>query len=131
MFIDFKESRLSSRILTIYVDSVINKDLVIPDSVNYIFLSGEKLKDQERIIHLKNKPDEWFMINFTNDPCLIETIYNKNLSDTLINDGVLLGEHEIQRIKTRFFKEVLKPAELYGKMHHFADSIIYQNPKLY
>ena len=71
LFIDFKDSRIDSRFFKMYIDSIFNKNLSIPDSVRYIFLSGEKLSDRERIIHFNNKPDEWCMINFTVAPCLI------------------------------------------------------------
>ncbi|WP_299578862.1 hypothetical protein [Mucilaginibacter sp.] len=127
LFIDFKESRISGSFLKMYIDSVLNKNLIVPDSVNYIFLSGNILNDQERIIHFKNEPDEWYMINFTTEPCWIGTIYNKKLADTLINNRTLLGKNEIQRVEKRFQTEVLKQAELYGKKKCLPDSVIYKN----
>jgi len=126
LFLDFKESRIRGEFLNRYVDSVFNKSLIIPDSINYIFLKGDSLKTQERIVHFKSNPEEWYMINFTTEPCWIETIYNKRLADTLINNSTLLGKNEIKRIEHRFQKELLIIAEQYGKNHHFPDSVIYQ-----
>ncbi|RWY49109.1 hypothetical protein [Mucilaginibacter gilvus] len=127
--ITFNDSRINSIFLTKYVDSVVNKNLIIPDSINYIFLSGEPLKEQERIIHFKNNPDEWYMINFNAAPCWIETIYCKNLTDTLVNNRTLLGDKEIDRIANRFRTEVINQAEHYGRKQSLPDSILYDVPK--
>ncbi len=123
----FNESKLNAVYLNNYVDSVRNNKIIIPDSIREIFFIGDKMSNNERLIHFESKPQEWYLINFDAAPCWIEAIYNPALSSTQIYDKRFISEAELNRVKKRFEVEVLKKAEQYGKNHHIADSTLYNS----
>jgi hypothetical protein len=124
LWITFNDSKLHPPFLENYIDSVRNKDVVIPDSILYIFKEGNKLDEQERLIHFEN-PDEWYLVIFDSSPGWIAFIYNPKISNHSINQREKLSKPELSRIENRYRKEVLNVAEKYGKDHHLPDSIIY------
>ena len=123
----FNESKLNAVYLNNYVDSVRNNKIIIPDSIKEIFFNGDKMSNNERLIHFESNPQEWYLINFDATPCWIEAIYNPALSSTQIYDKRFISEAELNRVKKRFEIEVLKKAEEYGKNHHLADSVLYNS----
>jgi hypothetical protein len=102
-----------------------NNEIIIPDSIKEIFFNGDKMANNERLIHFESKPQEWYLINFDANPCWIEAIYNPLLSNGMIHDKRFISEAELNRVKKRFESEVLIKAEQYGKDHHLADSTLY------
>lgn len=127
--INFNDNKLNTYFFEKYIDSVHNRNLIIPDTIKDIFLFGEKLTEQERLIYFDHRPKEWYIINLSASPCWIESIYNKELSIRLINNRDSLGKKELKRVEMRFRNEILKPAEDYGKAQHLPDSILYNKYK--
>jgi hypothetical protein len=124
--ITFNDNNLNSFFLENYIDSVRNKNIVIPDSISYSFLFGNKIEENERLIHFKNSPEEWYMISFDATPCWIMSILNNKLNHyRIISDREELDDDQLKRIEKRFGDEILKPAEEYGKRHGLPDSILY------
>ena len=121
----FNESKLNAIYLNKYVDSVQNKGIIIPDSINQIFFNDDTIRDNERLIQFENKPQEWYLIDFDASPCWIEAIYNPTLSSFMIHDKRFISAAELTRIRNRFQSEILNKSEAYGKNHHIADSILY------
>lgn len=126
LFISFYNSRLSGKYLKNYIDNVRDKNIIVPDSIKDIFLFGDTIDNRQRFVYFKSSPEEWYMILFYTQPCLIENIYNKTLSNHVINDRSVLGDKEIERIQLRFRNEILIPAEQYGKLHHVPDTVMYR-----
>ena len=124
LWITFNDSKLHPAFLENYIDSVRNKNLIIPDTILDKFLRGGTLDEQERLIHFDN-PDDWYMVVFDSSPGWIALIYNQNLSDEAINEREKISESEIERIEHRYRTEILNSAEKYGKNHHLPDSVIY------
>jgi len=120
----FNDSKLSPVFLTKYVDSVRNKNLVIPDSIAYEFFKGDTIPDQERLLHFQN-PDEWYRVMFNAGPCWVGEIYNPKLANKVINDPKDLSDIELKRIENRIRQELFAPAIKYGKAQHLPDSVIY------
>src|SRR5579862_9646573 len=121
----FNDSKLNSLYLLKYVDSVQNKGFLVPDSISYIFFTGDTISENQRIVYFSNNPKEWYLINFDAAPCWIESIYNPNLSNGAIYDKRFISSTELERIRIRFINEILKKTEMYGKEHHIPDSILY------
>lgn len=118
LFITFNESKANTKSIKKYIDSAINKNEVMPDSIKEKFLSGNELPANERIIHFKNNPEEWYRIVFDADPCWIKSIYNRQLADTVIHNRSLLGNKEIDRIKVRFEREILNRVQQNGNVNN-------------
>jgi hypothetical protein len=123
--ITFNGQNLSSVFFKKYVDVVRNKNLVITDDVKNVFLNGETLNDDERIIYFKNNPEEWYMVSFDASPFWIKYIYSPKISNVLIYQNKQMENSEFVRIKTRIENELIKPAIQYGKENKIADSIIF------
>jgi hypothetical protein len=123
--ITFNESRLDGVYIKKYLDTVQNKGESIPDSILDVFFNGDKIEENERIVHFKKAPEEWYLINFDASPCWIESIYNPNLSNGGIYDKSFLNKADLKRIKRRFISDVLNEAEIYGKQRHLPDSVMY------
>jgi|SRR6185437_8704614 len=125
--VTFDDVNIKGSFLKKYIDSIRNKDLVIPSSIKDNFLHGSKLSESERLVYFKDKPQEWYLISFDISPCWIEYIYNKQLSPVSINKREFLGDEQLKRIEMRFRNEVIKPAESYGREHHLPDSVLYND----
>lgn len=112
-----------------YIDSVYNKGVMPPDSVLERLVGYDnKILPTEKIVFIPNdstgNPDEYFLINLFGSPCVIVSIYNADISKEAIYNRKDLTKRQIERIKSRFTKEVLQKAEMYGLKNHLPDSIL-------
>ena len=119
--ISFRDSKIDPYFLENYIDGVRNKNLVVPDSIKYIFLQGDSLGQDDRLVYFKGKPKEWYEINFAMSPCWIMRIYNPEFADSSINQRVVLGDKEIERIETRF-----RRGKFYSRQSSMVKSTIYR-----
>jgi len=126
--INFEKSKINGTFLQNYVDSVLNKKIVIPDSIKSLFYISNvqhDLNENQRIIYFRDNPIEWYLVGFEINPCWIEAIYSPSIRDIAIFKKQTLSEAEIKRIKKRFQFEVLDKAESYGKDNYTPDTVLY------
>ncbi|OAQ37976.1 hypothetical protein A5893_16545 [Pedobacter psychrophilus] len=102
--ISFDNSKVSSQSLREYIDKTSDR---IPDSIVTFFYEDENIPQNERVVHFKNKPEEWYLIDFSITPCWILAIYNPDLSDSAFTNYNQLSDKELIRIKKRFELEIL------------------------
>ncbi len=123
--ITFDDSGVKQHFLEYYIDSVRNKNLIIPDSVSNIFDNINKLDTLTRLVYFDRNPREWYMVNFSSRTCWIQYIYNKKLSDKMLNERFAVKDSELRRIELRFRNEILLPAERYARSKTLPDSLVY------
>ncbi len=123
-------TKLSGDFILFYIDSVLNKTEKTPDSIkSKFYISNEQhdLFPDDRLVHFKGNPDEWYLVAFDATPCWIAAIYApKHMSFPLYKRDSL-DEGQINRIKSRFKTEVLDKAAAYAQEHHVADSVVYEH----
>lgn len=123
----FTDCKLQNRYLMAYIDTVVNKGKPIPDSINFKFFANGVPGSIERVVHLVEEPEEWYVVSFDVVEPWIEFIYNRNLDPVnMIRERKLLSKKDIERIHERFSSEIIKSAEDFGLRNHIPDSIIYR-----
>ena len=123
--IDLEDTTINYSTLAYYIDSVLNKGIHFPDSIKskfYINSVQTDLHEDNRLIHFKEHPEEWYLIEFQGSPCIIDAIYNARLSINPIFDRGQLGEAQVSRIRMRVKMEIFHKANLYAKENHIFDS---------
>jgi hypothetical protein len=122
-------TNFKSSYIEFYIDSVLNKHVVIPDSIKSQFYISSEQKDlfeEDRLVYFTSYPDEWYLIAFDANPCWIKMVYTKRLNkDYPIANPSLLSKSELLRVKKRFQTEILDGARLYAKRNYIPDSIVY------
>jgi hypothetical protein len=100
-------------------DSIANEDSLLSfldtalksDSINYQVSdssNGVKLSLGNRVIHFKNKPEEYYQIVVAKSYCTILGVYNNKIKyNEWIYSRTKIQENEIRRVKKRFEEEVL------------------------
>jgi len=123
--IDLKDTTINYSTLAYYIDSVLNKGKHFPDSIKsqfYINSVQTDLHEDNRLIHFKEDPEEWYLIEFQGSPCIVDAIYNPKLSLNPIFEREQLGEGQVSRIENRVKIEIFYKAKLYAKENHIFDS---------
>jgi hypothetical protein len=123
--VDLEDTTISYSTLVYYIDSVLNKGILFPDSIKsqfYINSIQTDLHPGDRLIHFKEGPEEWYLIEFQGSPCIIDAIYNPKLSINPIFDRGQLTEDQVSRIKNRVKTEIFYNAKLYARENHIFDS---------
>ena len=127
LFITFPDCKLQNEYLKAYIDTVINKNESIPDSINFKFFANGTPDINESVIHFAKEPEEWYVVSFDVSQPWIKFIYNRRLdSVNMIRQRKLLSKNDILRIHNRFSNEIIKSAETFGLNNHIPDSVIYQ-----
>ncbi|MEO6981031.1 MAG: hypothetical protein ABI113_21730 [Mucilaginibacter sp.] len=121
----FNDSKLAPGFIKTYIDSVRNKNFVIPDSIKEIFFVGDSIRWDESLVYFNNAPKEWYLVRFSSAPGSIESIYNPELSIAPIIRKTDLTEEKIRQIEVRYRKEILDSVILYGKKRHLPDSVVF------
>ncbi|OQP40664.1 hypothetical protein A4H97_34215 [Niastella yeongjuensis] len=125
--ITFPDCKIQNEYLKSYVDTVINRNVSIPDSINFKFFENGIPDINESIVHFAEEPVEWYVVSFDVSQPWIKFIYNRRLdSVNMIRERKLLSEKDILRIRRRFSNEVIKSAEVFGLSNHIPDSVIYR-----
>jgi hypothetical protein len=115
--INFEDSSLVAS-LPSYIDSVLNKDIHFPDSIKsqfYINNVQTDLHEDDRLIHFKERPEEWYLIELQGNPCIINAIYNPQISTSVIFEEEKLSESQLTRIRNRMKTEIFDKARLYAR----------------
>jgi hypothetical protein len=115
--------KLANSYIKFYIDSVLNKNKILPDSIKsqfYISNDQKELSLTDRIVHFKNNPEEWYLIAFDATPCWIASIYSPSISNIAIYNKEQLNQDQLERIKNRFQHEILDSAELYINQNHIS-----------
>ena len=90
-----------------YVDFVLTKDTSrygVDSLLNGIFIGKDN-----RVIHFKIQPEEYYFMSFNTAPCWIKGIFNKKIDAVdWIYDIKKINSVEINRIRFRFTNEVLQ-----------------------
>ena len=109
-----------------YFDSVLNKDVHIPDSIKskfYISSVQTDLNGGDKLIHFKERPEEWYLVELWGDgQTVIRAVYSPEISDNAIFDKIYLTERQIMRIRNRMQTEILEKMDLYGRKNHASDT---------
>jgi len=121
----FNDSKLSATFIKTYIDSVRNKNLIIPDSIKAVFFKGDSIRRDETLVYFSNSPKEWYLVNFSSTPGAIERIYNPLLAYGSIASRAKLSDEKITQIEERYRKEILDSVIIYGRKHHLPDSIVF------
>lgn len=108
------DSRINYDDLAYYVDSVLNRDLVIPDSIKGILYGYDNLQPFERVIYFDSEPKEYFLVNFFGKPIVIESVLNESLSNYAIYRKEDLSEDQIAKIEKKFRVEILDKVVAYA-----------------
>ncbi len=127
--ISFPKSKIDGSFLEYYIDSILNKTIVLSDSVKSNFFISDiqdDLNENQRVVHFKTYPEEWYLIGLEINPCWIEAIYNPLISNDAVFDKKWLSENEMSRIKNRFQVEILDQAESYATENNIPDSVVYK-----
>ena len=86
----FEDSSLNYSLRTYFIDSVLNKDIHFPDSIKskfYISNIQTDLDDGDKLIHFKERPEEWYLVRLLGDgQSVIAAIYNPEILDDAIFD---------------------------------------------
>ena len=107
LHINFEDSiKISSHVLR-YVDLILAKDTSrygVDSLMNGIFIGKDN-----RIIHFKVQPEEYYFMSFNSAPCWIKGIFNKkNDAVDWIYNIKKITPIDISRIRFRFKNEVLQ-----------------------
>jgi len=126
--INIDSQKINNAFIQFYIDSVLNKAAKIPDSIKSLFYINNVQNDlhvNDRLVHFREYPEEWYLVAFDATPCWIKTVYNKNLNADPVDDVKQLNKDDIERIKNRFKTSVLNMAEQYAKDNSIPDSGVY------
>jgi hypothetical protein len=121
-------TNLKDDYIIFFIDSVLNKNNFITDSIkSQFFISNDQkdLNSDDRIVYFKEYPEEWYLISFDATPCWIKAVYNNHLGNVAIFEPSQLTQYEFRRIKKRFQIEILNKATLYAKEKNIPDSVHY------
>ncbi|HLZ86907.1 MAG TPA: hypothetical protein VKQ52_06705, partial [Puia sp.] len=121
-----EDSSLSYPLRAYYIDSVLNKDIHFPDTIKSKFYISDvqtDLHEGNRLIHFKERPEEWYLVELLGGgQSVIDAIYNPEISDHAIFDKKNLREWQLTRITNRMQTEILNKMELYARKNHGLDS---------
>ena len=123
--IDLEDTNVNFSTVAYYIDSVLNKGINFPDSIKsqfYISSVQTDIQEGERLLHFKDAPEEWYLIKFQGNPCIIMAIYNPKMYKVAIFDRGWLSEAQLLRIRNRVKIDILDKAKLYAKEKHIVDS---------
>jgi hypothetical protein len=98
-------SKKSSTVLH-YIDFIVAKD-TLHYSVDS-FINGVLLGKDDRVIHFKQQPEEYYQISCNSAPCWIKGVFNKTLDPVnWIYDRKKITPNDIKRFKLRLNNEIL------------------------
>lgn len=104
--ITFVDSTVHPSNVLHYIDSIVSKDTSHYEVLGSI--SNVQLKEQDRIIHFKKFPEEFYLISCNANPCWIKGVFNKEISSAgWIYERKYVNKREIVRIEERFGNEIL------------------------
>lgn len=110
LHINFEDSSKKSSHVLNYIDFVLAKDTSrygVDSAMNGVFLG-----EDNRIIHFKKQPEEYYQVSCNAAPCWIKGIFNKTIDPlNWIYNRNKITPNNISRIKLRFNNEVLQNAK--------------------